>query len=158
MRRRKQHGSEDCEHPGAGVVGPRGSRRRFRRALVAVAFLTLAIVGLGATTALASGAPAVETEKASEVTRTVAVLNASVDPNGLSTSCDFEYGTTEGVLDKTVPCHFSPGSRPIDVSEYAALSGLTEGTDYFFRIHATNLDGEVSGTEFEFSTLPNRPR
>jgi IPT/TIG domain len=149
---------EGCEHLRVGPVEPRGSRRSFRRALAAVALLTLLMVGLGASTALASGAPAVETERASEVTRSVAVLNASVDPNSLSTSCDFEYGTTEGALEKTVPCDFSPGSRPIDVAEYAALSGLAEGTTYFFRVHATNEDGEVSGAEFEFSTLPSRPR
>ncbi len=152
---RDGEGGGECQ---IGACGPPRSGRRLPRALAAVALLTLAIIGLGASSALASGAPAVETERATEVTRSVAVLNASVDPNGASTECSFEYGTVEGVLEESVPCHFAPGSRPIEVSEYATLSGLAQGTTYFFRIHAVNGEGESNGEELEFSTLPSRPR
>src|SRR6185312_16479729 len=55
------------------------------------------------------------------------------------------------------PCAFSPGSRPIDVPEYANLTGLASSTVYYFRVHAKNESGETSGEELQFTTLVTAP-
>ena len=85
------------------------------------------------------------------------MLTATVEPNGSSTQCKFEYGTEEGNLNQTAPCAFSPGERPIRVPEEARLTGLSETTTYFFRISATNGNGTKVGGIHEFDTLPNAP-
>ncbi len=122
-----------------------------------VGMLVVALGLLGAMGAFASGgAPGVETERAEVVGRTTAMLTATVEPNGSSTSCKFEYGTTEAVTE-TAPCDFAPGERPIQVSVFANLTGLKETTTYFFRISATNEHGTKVGAIHEFSTLPNAP-
>ncbi len=124
-----------------------------------VGALAVALGLLGAIGAFASGgAPGVETERAEQVTRTTAVLTATVEPNGATTECKFEYGTSEGSLNKTAPCAFPPGERPIRVPEYAQLGGLSETTTYFFRITAKNENGSKTGAIKELHTLPNLPR
>jgi IPT/TIG domain-containing protein len=129
-----------------------------RRAMVAAALAVLVLGGVGAISALASGgAPVVESERATEITRTAAVPNATVDPEGAATECEFEYGTVKGSLSEHSACAFSPGSRPIDVPEYANLSGLAPSTVYYFRIHAKNENGESTGEELQFTTLVTTP-
>lgn len=141
-----------------GRVPTGGGGRLHRRWLFAVPVLVLALSGAGATGALAAGPPTVETERASEVTRSSAVLNATVGPQGSATECNFEYGTSPGVLDEDAPCAYSPGSRPILVPELARLQGLAPSTVYYFRIHAKNEDGGSFGEELEFTTLPKAPK
>ena len=88
--------------------------------LGALSAIAVALGLLGAMGAFASGgAPGAETEKAVEVTRTEAMLNATVNPHGCETECNFEYGTTKGTLNETVPCRFKPGHRSIRVPENA---------------------------------------
>ena len=125
--------------------------------LGAVSAVAVVLGLLGAIGAFASGgAPGVETEKAEQVDRTTAVVTATVEPNGFPTDCKFEYGTTEA-LGETAPCAFSPGERPIRVSEYAQLGGLSETTTYYFRITAKNGNGTTTGGIHELATLPNEP-
>src|SRR5271169_5725063 len=123
-----------------GAHAPRPGARMLLAGVVSL--LAVALGLMGAMGAFASGgAPGVETEKAEQVTRTTAVLTATVEPNGATTECEFEYGTSEGTLNKTAPCAFAPGERPIRVPEYAQLGGLSETTNYFFRIKAKNVNG-----------------
>jgi len=120
----------------------------------AVALGLLATMGAFAS----GGAPTAETEHAAEITRHEAVLQAIVFPHGTETECQFEYGTSEGVLDKVVACPFKPGHRSIGVPESANLVGLTEDKTYYFRIHASNIHGEEgNGGERAFTTLPHKP-
>jgi hypothetical protein len=126
--------------------------------LGAVSAMLVALGLLGAMGAFASGgAPGVETERAEQVERTAAVVTATVEPNGAETHCEFEYGTSEGSLNKTAPCAFAPGERPIKVREYAQLGSLTQTTTYYFRIKAENINGPKTGKIHEFDTLPNKP-
>jgi hypothetical protein len=94
-----------------------------------------------------AAAPVVEAPNASGVTPTEAGLEATVDPNNQKTTCEFQYGeTTSYGTDK--PC--SPatlegyGARRVSL----ALSGLTPGKTYDFRVlveNAKNEKGEVAG-------------
>lgn len=124
----------------------------------ALSATALALALLGAIGAFASGGPAgAKSERTVEVTRTEAVLTATVFPHGAETECQFEYGTEEGVLDKVAACTFAPGSRSIGVPETANLKGLTQDTVYFWRIHAHNTNGGENGAEQSFTTLPHAP-
>jgi len=78
-------------------------------------------------------------------------LNGSVNPNFLSTTVVFEWGTTASYGYNVTPVQ-SPviGSSFANVS--ADLSGLTPGTTYHFRIKATNELGTTSGDDQTFKT------
>jgi hypothetical protein len=141
-----------------GMPGDKGRSRR--RPLLGAAVLALVLVAMSATAALAGGgAPTVETEKASPVGRTSAVLNASVNPNGSAVSeCYFEYGSSESSLTGTAQCTYSPGAGETPVPVYADLEALPESTPYFFRIHARSSAGTSTGSIDEVTTLPTAPK
>ena len=95
-------------------------------------------------------APVVTTKPATYVASFSATLNGSVDPNGLTTSVYFQYGTTTGYGFTTVP-HTKTGNTPQSVT--ANISGLTVSTTYHFRIVATNSAGTRYGSDRTFTTL-----
>ncbi len=95
-------------------------------------------------------APVVTTNSATYVASFSATLNGSVDPNGLTTSVYFQYGTTTGYGFTTAP-HTKTGNRSQSVS--ANISGLTASTTYHFRIVATNSAGTRYGSDRTFTTL-----
>jgi hypothetical protein len=106
-----------------------------------------------------TGPPSVITEAAVPNTTTgeAATLKASVDPNGQSTTYQFEYGTSSGVYTKTVPEPAeSAGSGMEPKSVSYEITGLTRGTKYYFRVSATNAGGKVYGSELSFTT-PTKP-
>jgi len=100
--------------------------------------------------------PAAEvvTSSAASVLTTSATLRGTVDPNGApSATVEFEYGTATGVYTTTVAATQSPlawGSSPVSVSK--GVTGLTTGTDYFYRVKATTASGVVYGDEVTFTT------
>jgi phosphodiesterase/alkaline phosphatase D-like protein len=82
-----------------------------------------------------------------------AVLNATVDPNGQSTTYQFEVGTSSGSYSTTVPIPAaSAGSETTGKAVSHTIAGLTRGTKYFFRVTATNASGKVNGAESSFVT------
>ena len=102
-------------------------------------------------------APTVLTGAASSPGQTSAVLNATVDPEGLAVSdCHFEYGTSIS-FGSSAPCPELPGSGTSPVPVSAPLSGLSSYATYYFRIVATNPDGTSYGATQTFKTLPNPP-
>jgi streptogramin lyase len=81
------------------------------------------------------------TGPATGVAEAQATLHGTVEvESGTSVpSCTFEYGPTTA-YGSSVPC--SPGGPyTADISVSAALSGLTPGVDYHYRVSATNAGG-----------------
>jgi PKD repeat protein len=111
-------------------------------------------------TTLAKTPPTVAAEAATSIAQTTASLNATVNPNGAEVSeCKFEYGTSV-FYDKVVPCASLPlgaGTSPLAVS--AAITGLTAGTTYHFRLVAKSAAGAGEGSDATFTTtaLPPPP-
>jgi len=98
-----------------------------------------------------SDAPSATTEPATNITKSGATLNGTVNPEGLETKYYFEYGTSESYGTKTAEA--SAGSGTSNVKESTAITGLTAGTTYHFRIVASNSHGTTDGSDQAFSTL-----
>ncbi|MCU7497385.1 MAG: hypothetical protein HF311_18090, partial [Ignavibacteria bacterium] len=96
-------------------------------------------------------APVAITDDASNITLNSAVLYASVNPGNSPSTVTFEYGTSTG-YELSIPASPSPlnGLTPTNVS--AAVSGLTQGIIYHFRVRAENSAGKVYGNDKTFST------
>ena len=89
---------------------------------------------------LATAAPSVTTKSASSVKDTTATLNASVNPNGQSTTVYFEYGTTTGYGSKTSAKSIGSGSGATNVA--IGWSGLAPGVTYHFRARRLECGGD----------------
>jgi hypothetical protein len=102
-------------------------------------------------TTLPPNPPTATTTAATAVTRTLASLNGTVNPNGSTVSeCKFEYGSTIS-YGSTAPCASPPGSG--ESAAAAPLGNLTPATTYHFRISATNAGGTSTGSDQSFTTL-----
>jgi streptogramin lyase len=99
-------------------------------------------------------APTAVTNPVSLVAQTAATLTATVNPNGQKVSgCRFEYGASPSYGSRA-PCTFRPGSGERPVNVFAPIAGLRAGTNYHFRIVATNSEGIGYGSDTTFTTLP----
>jgi hypothetical protein len=86
------------------------------------------------------------------VGETGATLNGTVNPNGSNvTVCQFEYGTTTS-YGKTMACSSLPGSGGSPVAVSAAITGLSAGTEYHYRLVAKNAAGESKSADQSFKT------
>jgi hypothetical protein len=101
------------------------------------------------TTSAASIAPAVTTNAATSITSGGATLNGSLNPNGQATTYDFEYGKTTSYGSTTGAQNGGSGTTSVDLS--AAITGLTAGTTYHFRLVATGTSGEIDGADMTFT-------
>ena len=97
-------------------------------------------------------APTVTTNAATSVTTTGATLNGGVNPNGVATTAWFEWGTSPTLATFSVTPNQSTGSGTASQAASAALSGLSPGTTYYFRVAASNAAGAVKGSILSFST------
>ena len=100
-------------------------------------------------TLTATGPPAVTTNPATNVATSSATLNGSLDPHGLTTSVNFQYGTTTS-YGRTTPMQSQTGNTYRNIA--ANISGLTTHTTYHFRIVATNSGGTRFGSDRTFTT------
>ena len=94
--------------------------------------------------------PVVVTEAASNIGATTATLNGTVNPFGSDTTYQFEYGLTASYGSTTSITSAGNGFTAGPAS--AALSGLSAGTVYHFRLTATNDGGTADGADATFST------
>ncbi|MEI6076593.1 MAG: choice-of-anchor D domain-containing protein [Verrucomicrobiota bacterium] len=94
--------------------------------------------------------PGVTTLAASGVATNAATLSGSVNPNGQSTTAQFEYGLTMSYGTSVALSGTFTGSNSIAVS--TNLTGLTAGTTYHFRLAATNANGLTLGNDQSFTT------
>ncbi|MGA9877065.1 MAG: hypothetical protein WBQ21_14785 [Solirubrobacteraceae bacterium] len=103
--------------------------------------------------------PDLRVDEVSERKPTSAVLNGEVDPEGIAVSdCHFEYvsdaafhatGFSDLSSGGEAPCVPAAASIPADASYHAvhaAVSGLTSGVTYHFRLVATSDPAQLGGT------------
>ena len=101
--------------------------------------------------------PTVTTAAPTSITYDSAILNGSVNPNGLAAEAHFEYGTDAD------PLTFSSTSTESLAAGFtvqpiiASLPGLTPETTYYFRVVATNSVDTSVGDIVSFITEPQPP-
>jgi hypothetical protein len=110
------------------------------------------------------GVPTIDGESSVNVTQTAAVLQAQVNPDGVDTTCQFQYvdaahydaATADPYsAGASVPC--TPGDLGAGEGDQAAsreLSGLRAGVTYHWRVVAVNASGTVSGKDQSLTTVP----
>ncbi len=97
-------------------------------------------------------APTAITNPATNVSTTSAALNGTVNPHGLETTVKFEFGTTT-IYQFEVPAAQSPLTGTNETSVNASVSGLSPGTEYHYRVVATNSAGSMEGADRTFFTI-----
>ncbi|MDR4507115.1 MAG: hypothetical protein MRJ65_02565 [Candidatus Brocadiaceae bacterium] len=95
--------------------------------------------------------PVVMTGSAANVTSDSAILDGTVNANGLSTMAWFEYGVTSKSYDRESSKQSIGGSNNTVVS--ADISGLSTATKYYYRLVAQNNAGITYGSEMFFNTV-----
>jgi len=85
---------------------------------------------------------------------TEATLHASVNPRGLATTYQFEYGTTTAYGSKAPASAKSAGSGSAAVEVSQLVEGLKPSTTYHFRVKATSSAGTTYGADKTLTTLP----
>src|SRR5215211_6630526 len=114
--------------------------RSWRRTLLPRA---LAAVALACTAASASAAAPAVTTGGAAVGPTTATFTGTVDPQGLSTTYYFEYGTTSALGSRTATARAGSGTSPVTAA--ASVGGLAANTVYHYRLVAHNRDGTRRG-------------
>ena len=94
--------------------------------------------------------PVVVTGPAHSVAQTSATLTGTVDPEGLSTSYVFQYGTSTAYGSETPAVSGGSGTSTIRVS--ASVGLLSPNTTYHYRLAATNANGTTVGHDVSFRT------
>src|SRR6185436_11699904 len=105
----------------------------------------------------ARGVPKATTESATAVEATLATLNATVNPEGRATSYWFEYGKTTSYGTKIPASPASVGSGTSNVAVSQTPKGLSESTEYHFRVVAESEAGTSKGADKTFTTLASSP-
>ena len=92
----------------------------------------------------------VTTTPATSVASFSATLNGTVNPDGLTATIHFQYGTTTNYGSVTANQNYS-GNTTQNVS--ANISGLSASTTYHFRVVATTSTATTYGSDKTFTTL-----
>ena len=101
------------------------------------------------TTLSPTGLPIVRTDAATNVASHSATLNGLLNPHGLSTSVNFQYGPTTS-YGSTTPAQTQNGNTYRNI--HANIAGLVANRVYHFRIKATNMVGTRMGSDRTFTT------
>jgi len=96
--------------------------------------------------------PTVSTSSATSVGVSTATLRGTVNPNGLSTTAWFEYGTSSSLSSYSSTSSQSLGSGTSSQTVTAGVTGLSSGTKYYFRIAAANSAGTQKGSIYTLTT------
>ena len=106
-----------------------------------------------------AGPPVVVSQSATNVTDTTATLDATVNPNGLDTTCVFQYvddaafqGSGYGTATSVDCSPFDLGSSFDNQNTSASVNGLKPNTLYHFHVVATNSTA-TTGPDSTFRTL-----
>jgi hypothetical protein len=123
-------------------------RTKMRWAAPACAALALT-VGLPAAAHAATAPPGVVTGGAANVQQQTARLTGVVDPNGLETKYQFQYGTTSAYGAVTPEVTVAGDGRKTITADIAALAPATK---YHYRLIARNAKGLTRGADRVFTT------
>lgn len=98
--------------------------------------------------------PTVVTGGTSSVEARGAVLEGTIDPNGVASSYHFEYGT-DLTYGKRTPAlvDIDAGSGNGAVSAAAPVDGLLPNTEYHYRLVGSNAAGSIAGADSTVPTL-----
>jgi hypothetical protein len=96
--------------------------------------------------------PNAETEAATGVTATSAVLNGTVNPDGVDTTYRFEYGTSTAYGTKVPIPNASAGSGTSGIKASQTLTTLLAKTTYHFRLVAESPTGTIEGSDQTLTT------
>lgn len=127
------------------------------KALASGLAATILALGVGAATTAtaATTPPAATTGSPSLISGGSAVLNATVNPTGTTTTYAFQYGPTTNYGLQTTTT--SVGSGTTASSVHTTITGLISDTPYHFRIVATSANGSTSGADVTFTTGKTPP-
>jgi uncharacterized repeat protein (TIGR03803 family) len=105
------------------------------------------------TTATCPPPPTVVTGGVTAITPTSATLHGTVNPNGTSTTANFQYGLTFGLGTTTPLLDHGSGNNTVAISGNA-ITGLQCNTLYYYRAAAHSSRGTTNGAHATFVTSP----
>jgi hypothetical protein len=94
--------------------------------------------------------PTVTTAAASEVQRTSATFNGTIDPGGIASKYHYEYGLENTYGSATEPLDAGSGSGAIEAA--GPVTGLFPNTTYHYRIVGLNASGSIVGEDQTVTT------
>jgi hypothetical protein len=98
------------------------------------------------------GPPTILTEQTNFVSQHTALFEVAVNPHGLDTHYEIEYGTSNAYGSHTTPADL--GSEGEALHAYPEVTGLAISTTYHFRVTASNAEGTTYGSDQTFTTEP----
>lgn len=98
------------------------------------------------------GIPIISTPSVSAATTSSVTVTAKINPSGLATQAQLDYGTSTTYGQQTPPQQLSSGQVPVAFA--ATLAGLAPKTLYHFRVDTTNAAGTSLGTDISFGLFP----
>jgi uncharacterized protein (TIGR02145 family) len=101
-------------------------------------------------------APTGVSQPATNISTTGATLNGMVNPNLVSTTVTFEYGTTIS-YGQTATAFQSPVIGDTLKNVNKDITGLSSGTTYYFRVKVANSFGTIYSGNMQFTTLGQIP-
>jgi uncharacterized delta-60 repeat protein/uncharacterized repeat protein (TIGR02543 family) len=106
---------------------------------------------------IAFPSPTVITTPASSVTTSSAILNGTVNSNGVATNAWFEWGTDPTLATNAATSQQAKGAGTTNQTLTQSLIGLASGTTYYFRAVAANSTATAKGLINSFSTVSTAP-
>jgi sugar lactone lactonase YvrE/phosphodiesterase/alkaline phosphatase D-like protein len=104
------------------------------------------------TSACPAAPPTATTDPATAVTAIGATLNGTLSSNGADTTVTFDYGLTTGYGNSATAAQSPQAANASSAAVSAAISGLTCGTTYHYRVNGQNSAGTTSGLDATFLT------
>src|SRR5579875_1212866 len=123
------------------------------RKVIPAAVVAAALVG--APLALAASSPTVTAGAATKIGQTNATLHGTINPNGLATTSQFEYGPTNALGNAVPMTARSAGAGTTAVCKSSRVGGLAPDTTYYYELGATNSDGTSTSPIESFKTTGN---
>ncbi|WP_395737657.1 cadherin-like beta sandwich domain-containing protein [Prosthecobacter sp.] len=108
------------------------------------------VTGGDATFTTLQDPPVAITTAPTAITNATAMLSATVNPNGRSTTVSFEYGLNTFYGSTTTAQVLTAGTSAVNVT--VLITGLTAGATVHYRVIATNSGGTATGADVAFTT------